>query len=100
MLRYRLALTLVLPFCFGGCHSSSPAVPSTSKDQFAGRSIADMQAEWDREKAAHDAKCLTAPPEVIKANQQVCAQEREQMAPLSNALMEAKIKAAQHTNTP
>jgi hypothetical protein len=100
MLQYRLALTLALPLGLVGCHSSTPVTPPSSNDQFAGRSIAEMQAEWDRQKAAHDAKCLTAPPETIKANQQICAREREQMAPLSNALMEAKIKAAQHSNNP
>ena len=100
MLRYRLALTLALPLCVAGCHSSTPALPSSNKDQFAGRSITDMQAEYDKLQAQNDKDCLYASPAQIKANQALCAREREQMAPLGNALMEAKVKASQHATNP
>lgn len=100
MLRCPLALTLALVICLAGCHSSPPAVPSSSKDQFAGRSIADMQAEFDRLQAEHEKKCRYASPAEIAANQAICEQERQQIAPLGNALMQAKVKAAQHADNP
>ena len=100
MLRYRFAVTLALPLCLSGCHSSTPVAPSGSKDQFTGRSIADMQAEYDKLQAQNDKDCLYASPAQIKANQALCAREREQMAPLGNALMEAKVKASQHAVNP
>ena len=73
-----------------GCHSSTPAVPASSKDQFAGRSILTCRRSTRSCKRSTSADCLNGPPEHIKSNQALCARRAEADGPLGNALMEAR----------
>lgn len=81
-----------------GCHSAQ--VTSAPTAATTGRSIADMEAEYAKLREAHEKKCLYAAPAEIKTNQAVCESERHAMAPLGNALFEAKLKEAQRQTNP
>ena len=98
LLLVAFATTLTLT----GCHSSTQpnSAPITTTVTPTGRSIADMEAEYARLREAHEKKCLYATPPEIKANQAVCESERHAMAPLGNALYEAKLKEAQRQANP
>ena len=85
-----------------GCNSSNPtpATPIGANNSTAGRSVADLQAEYDRLWNAHEKKCRYASQAEIKANQAVCDSERKSLAPLGDALYEAKLKEAQRQTNP
>ena len=99
MLRHRLLLTLALPAAVTGCHSGTRVGPAPWGVP-AERSIESMQAEFDLLQAQHEAKCRYAPAAQIAANRAICEQERERIAPLGNALMQAKVDAAKHATNP
>ena len=99
MRRILNSVLLLLAIPIVGCHKDQATTPSES-GPYAGRSIADMQAEFDRLQGEHEKKCRFASPTAIAANQAVCEQERQRLAPLGNALMQAKIKAAQRATNP
>ena len=88
----------LIAISLAGCHSKSSSLATPSATN--GRSLAEMEAEYARLRDAHQKKCLTAPPEQIKANQAICEQERQSMAPLGNAIIKAEQEAAQHTSNP
>jgi len=88
----RTAALSLIAFALAGCRSQPQASPAAS----SGRSLAEMEAEYAKFREAHQKKCLNAPPEQIKANQVICEQERQSMAPLGNAIIQAEQEAAQH----
>lgn len=89
----RTAAVSLITLTLAGCRSTQP--PPTTPTASSGRSLADMEAEYARLREAHQKKCLTAPPAQIKANQAICEQERQSMAPLGNAIIKAEQEAAQ-----
>ena len=92
---FRTALLTLIAIALTGCHSSQPS-PVTPGN---GRSLAEMEAEYARLRLDQK-KCLDAPPEQVKANQAICEQERQSMAPLGNAIVQAEQEAAQHKSNP
>ena len=99
MRRIPASILLLLAMLVGGCHKQETAVPNGG-DPNARRSIAEMEAEYTNLQTQNEKDCLYASPEQIRANQALCDRERKNMVPLGNALMQAKIKAAQRTTTP
>ena len=99
MRRITASVLLLFAMSVGGCHKQETAV-SNGGAPYAERSIADMEAEYTRLQTQNEKDCLYASPEQIRANQALCDRERKEMAPLGNALMQAKIKAAQHATNP
>lgn len=95
----KITALLTCCVCIAGCRKDS-SIDGMKPTLTTNRSIAEMQNEYDRRKAEHDRKCLNASPDIVKANELLCAQERNDLAPLGNALMEAKIKQGQQTTQP
>ena len=84
---------------FAGCKSTSPNhIPEgagSTPAEFKGMSLAEMEAEYAKLRAANEKRCLYATLAEIRARQAECEAERKSMVPLGNALYEAKLKEAQ-----
>lgn len=93
-----LLLVLGTTCTLTGCHNAQLTTAPTAAT--TGQSIADMEAEYAKLREVHEKKCLYAAPAEIRANQAVCESERHAMAPLGNALFEAKLKEAQRQTHP
>jgi hypothetical protein len=94
----RTATLSLIALTLAGCRSSQPIAATPGPT--SGRSLAEMEAEYARLREAHQKKCLSAPPEQVKANQAICEQERQSMAPLGNAIIKAEQEAAQRKTKP
>lgn len=79
-----------------GCHKEGPP-PAPEAAPYAGRSLADLRAEYARSRSQYEADCLRGTPEHIESTRTLCAHEREQMAPLGNEIARREqIEAQQH----
>ena len=94
-----LVIPAVVFTCSIGCHSTSsnPAnlTPSNSSEDLAA-----MKTRYARLREQNLDDCLRGSPEKIKANQELCKRERDELAPLGNAIEAAEVKAAQRATNP
>lgn len=89
-----------LALFIAGCHNTLPNQGSGVIEPTSDGDLAAMKEHYARLREQNLSDCLRGSPENIKANQELCMREREEMAPLGNAIEAAEVKAARHVTNP